>query len=79
MAQVKTLDDLREKMLEAFDDLMEGKIDIQQAMALSKISETVISGLKIKMQYAVLTNTKPNVPFIGNDILLPSKEVKKLK
>ncbi|HLX54454.1 MAG TPA: hypothetical protein VKR58_10960 [Aquella sp.] len=57
--------ELRDKVLQAFDDLEDGKIDINEASVISKLSETVISGLKSEMQYAILTNQEPHIPFYG--------------
>ena len=71
---------LRNRVLQAFDDLEEGKIDITQASVLSKLSETVISGLRSEMQYAILTGQKPVIEFYGegSGILMDKTSIKKL-
>lgn len=71
---------LRERMLQVFDDLDNGKIDIQHASTLAKVNETIISGLKAEMQYAILTNAEPHIPFFGEGSgrILENKEFKKL-
>lgn len=56
---------LRDRVLQAIEDLEDGKIDLSQASTIAKLSETVISGLKSEMQYAILTNSEPNIPFYG--------------
>lgn len=80
MAEIKTMQQLREKVLQAFDDLEEGKIDISEAATIAKLSETVISGLKSEMQYSILTNQTPQIPFYGEQsgLLLERKEFKKI-
>jgi len=80
MSETKTLKDLREKMIKVFDNLEDGKIDIQQASTLAKISETIISGLRSEMQYAILTGKEPNISFFGDNSinLLEKKNIKKL-
>lgn len=71
---------LREKVLQAIDDLENGKIDIAEAACISKLSETVISGLKSEMQYAVLTGQQPAIPFYGKEsgVTLDRSAIKKL-
>lgn len=80
MSSIKNMKDLRERVLQAFDDLEEGKIDIAQASCIAKLSETVISGLKSEMQYAILTDSQPFIPFYGEQTgkLLEKKNIKKL-
>lgn len=80
MSKIMNMQTLRERVLQAFEDLEDGKIDIDQASVISKLSETVISGLKSEMQYAVLTNQKPEIPFYGKGSgkLLEGKEYKKI-
>lgn len=72
--------ELRQKMLKAFEDLENGAIDITQASTLAKMSETIISGLKSEMQYAILTGTEPYISFYGesSEKLLDKKQLKKL-
>lgn len=71
---------LRDTVLQALTDLEDGKIDISQASTIAKMSETVISGLKSEMQYAVLTNQQPVIPFYGegSGIALEHDGIKKL-
>lgn len=80
MAKIKTMVQLRETVIKALEDLEEGKIDITQAAAIAKLSETIVSGLKSEMQYAILTNQKPVIAFYGEQsgIALDKKDIKKL-
>jgi hypothetical protein len=80
MSTIKTIQELRNKVLQAFMDLEDGKIDISQASTLAKLSETIISGLKSEMQYSILTNQKPEIPFFNqkSGIALEKTEFKKL-
>lgn len=80
MPKINNMKMLREKVLQAFDDLEEGKIDISHASTIAKLSETIISGLKSEMQYAILTNQQPKIAFYGEGtgILLEKKDIKKL-
>lgn len=80
MAKIKNMQQLREKVLQALDDLEDGKIEIHEAATIAKLSETVISGLKSEMQYAILTQQEPQIAFYGKTSgrLLNVKDVKKL-
>lgn len=71
---------LREKMLKAIEDFEEGKIDSVQLNVLAKASDSIISGLKSEMQYAILTNQQPYIAFYGEGSgkILDKKELKKL-
>ena len=65
MAKIQNMKQLRERVLQAIEDLEEGKIELSEASTIAKLSETVISGLKSEMQYAILTNQQPSIPFYG--------------
>jgi len=80
VSKIQTMQQLRQKVLQTIDDLEDGKIDIHEAATVAKLSETVISGLKSEMQYAVLTNSEPVIPFYGEPSgkLLDRKEIKKI-
>ncbi len=64
-AKIKNIDQLRDKVLEAFDQLSAGQIDTQEAGVIAKLSETIISGIKTQMDYARLTGSQPVLPFLG--------------
>lgn len=80
MAKITSMRVLRDKMLQVFDDLEDGKIDINQAMAFSKLNDSIINGLKSEIQYAIVTNQVPSIPFYGEGSgkVLDKKELKKL-
>jgi hypothetical protein len=80
MAKITTMKQLRERVIQAFEDLEEGKIDISHALTLGKLNETIVSGLKSEMQYEVLTNSIPVIPFFDGStmITLEQKDIKKL-
>lgn len=72
--------ELRDRVLQAFSDLEEGKIDIAQATTIAKLNETIISGLKSEMQYSILTGQTPIIPFynLETDVSIDYKKTKKL-
>lgn len=80
MSKITSMKLLRDRVLQAIDDLEDGKIDISETSCLAKLSETVISGLRSEMQYAILTQQQPEIPFFGegSGIFLDKKDIKKL-
>jgi hypothetical protein len=80
MAEIKNMQQLRDRVLKALEDLDKGKIELAEASTIAKLSETVISGLKSEMQYSILTNQQPQIPFYGkgSGIALDKSELKKL-
>lgn len=80
MAKIRSMSQLRERVLQTIDDLEDGKIELNEASTIAKLSETVISGLRSEMQYAILTHQEPYIPFYGQGSgkLLEGKDVKKL-
>ena len=80
MSKIKDINMLRERILNAVDDFEEGKIDKDHLLALSKENDSIISSLKSEMQYAILTNSEPNIPFYGESSgkTLEGKVIKKL-
>ncbi len=80
MTKITNMKQLRDTVLQAIEDLESGKIELAQASTIAKLSETVISGLKSEMQYAILTSSEPCIPFYGkpSGITLDHKAPKKL-
>lgn len=80
MSKITSMKQLRDRVLQSIEDLEDGKIELAEAATIAKLSETVISGLKSEMQYAILTNQEPCIPFYGEGSgkVLENKGVKKL-
>lgn len=81
MPTIQNMKMLRDKVLQTIDDLEDGKIELAEASTIAKLSETIISGLKSEMQYAILTNQEPCIPFYGEQsgkLLDTTREHKKL-
>ena len=79
MADIKNIQDLRKRVLEAFSQLENDEIDIHKAACLAKMSETIVSGLKSEMQYAILTGQKPSIEFYGEGSGIPLDNLKSIK
>lgn len=77
--KIKSIEGLRDYVLETFQKLSDGKIDISEASTIAKLSETVISGIKTQLEYARLTESMPHIPFLGNTIPGSAREIKQPK
>jgi hypothetical protein len=78
--KITNITQLRNRLLKVFEDLEDGNIDMAQAATFAKLNETIVSGLKSEMQYAILTNATPFIPFFeNNNYLIEPDETKLLK
>lgn len=66
--KIRNISQLRDKILEVFEQLYNHEIEIMEASVMAKLSETVISGLKTEMDYARLTNSTPHIPFLTDSV-----------
>lgn len=75
------MEELRNRVLSAFEQLENDEITVEKAGAISKLSETVVSGLRTEMQYAILTKQTPHLPFLDDKTnrIIEHEERKKLK
>ncbi len=64
--KIKSIDDLREYILDVMNDLKNKNIELDHASVAAKLSETVISGLKTQLEYARLLESAPKIEFMGN-------------
>lgn len=69
----KNISDLRDGLFEAMQMLKEGKLTVEQAKAISEMSQVVINSAKVEVDY-IKANNGGETPFleaIGNDNLPP--------
>jgi hypothetical protein len=67
MSKIKTITELRDAALEMIDKLSAGQVEINEAMALGKLCDTVISTVKTQLEFAKMVNEEPQIPFLGSD------------
>ena len=55
-------------------------IKIDKAFCIAKLSETITSGLRSEMQYAILTKKELHIPFYESNVgkVIDNKDYKKL-
>jgi len=61
---IKNVEQLRNMVIEAMENLVNGKMDVHDAATLAKGSETIMSSLKLQLSYANMIGEKPYIPFI---------------
>ena len=69
----KNISDLRDGLFEAMQMLKDGKLTVEQAKAISEMSQVVINSAKVEVDY-IRANNGGEMPFleaVGNDNLPP--------
>ncbi|WP_237173001.1 hypothetical protein [Paracandidimonas lactea] len=69
----KNISDLRDGLFEAMQMLKDGKLTVEQAKAISEMSQVVINAAKVEVDY-IKANNGGETPFleaVGNDNLPP--------
>jgi|TARA_R100000149_G_scaffold49432_1_gene20351 hypothetical protein len=69
----RNINDLREGLFDALDLLKKGELSVEQAKAVSEMSQVIINSAKVEVDY-IRANNGGETPFleaIGNDNLPP--------
>lgn len=59
-----TMTDLRNHLLETFDDVRNNAVPLDKAKEISSLAGKVINSAKVQVEYAVARKEKPRVPFM---------------
>lgn len=70
MAIPRNMTQLRDAVLESFQDLRLGKIDISTAMATCKMADSVVGTVKAELDYCKQTKQIPQIAFINQGSLI---------
>lgn len=76
MANAKDITDLRNQLLEAFDQLQKDPRRINQVQELSNTAGKIIGTLKTQLEYSMLRCEVPEIPFMGKTSGIPISSVK---
>lgn len=76
--KIKNIEQLREYVLEALEKLSDSKIDATEAGVIAKSAETIMSSLKLQLNYSGMLGDIPNIKFLqdchqGKPVLLGEK------
>jgi hypothetical protein len=79
MSQPKNITDLRNDLLESFEQVKKDPRRLAQAGELANTAGKIIQSLKVQLEYSILLNEEPNIPFMGELSGKPLSKVKLLK
>lgn len=66
MPKPRDINDLRDQLLDAFQQLKEDPRRLNQAAELANVAGKVLGTLKAQMEYSVLRGMEPDIPFMGS-------------
>ena len=61
---MKNVTELTTQLAELFADLKTGVVDVKVASEMNNTAGKIINAQKVLLEYAVLTKTTPDVPFL---------------
>ena len=65
MAAPKNITELRNELLESFDRVKKDPKRLAQAGELANTAGKIIASVKMQMEYSMMRNEEPDIPFIG--------------
>jgi hypothetical protein len=73
MAKPKDINELREQLLDAFDWVKADPRRANQVKEMANTAGKVIGTVKCQLEYALLRNEQPEIPFLGKTSGIPLK------
>lgn len=65
--KTRNIDDLREALFTALDGLRDGTVTVEQARAISEMSQTIINSAKVEVDYLRTRQDNGASRFLGGD------------
>lgn len=59
-----TITDIRNDLIEVFNGLRDGSIDIKDAVEINNTAGKIINSAKVQIAYSALRGEAPNIPFL---------------
>jgi hypothetical protein len=78
MAKPKDINELRDQLLTAFDDLMRDPRQFNRTKELSNAAGKVLGTLKAQMEYSMMKGEEPDIQFMGTTSGKPLRSGAKL-
>lgn len=63
MSKPTTMTELRDQLLDLFDGIGEGTVDLKVAKEKSNAAGKIIKSASVQLEYAVARNEIPDIPF----------------
>lgn len=57
--------DIRDSLIEVFDKLRDGDMDLKQAAEINNTAGKIINTAKVQLAYAALRGEQPVIPFLN--------------
>jgi hypothetical protein len=64
---MKTITELRQKLVSVFNQLEKGEIDIKQASEMNNTAGKIINTARAQLEYAKLRKESPKISFLKGD------------
>lgn len=65
MSAPKNITELRNELLESFDAIKKDPRRLAQAGELANTAGKIIASVKMQLEYSLLLNQEPDIPFMG--------------
>lgn len=76
---IKNINDLRRHAIGTIEKLERGDVDVSEVSVLSKLYDSVVSSLKVELQYAHLQGISPEIPFLEGEKMISHSNIKSIK
>jgi len=70
-----TITDIRDNLIEVFNGLRDGSIDIKDAVEINNTAGKIINSAKVQIAYSALRGEAPNIPFLQTAAIRKRKAV----
>lgn len=67
--------DIRDSLIEVFDKLRDGDMDLKQAAEINNTAGKIINTAKVQLAYAALRGEQPTIPFLNTATTSPTPQV----
>jgi hypothetical protein len=61
---MKNIADLRDELLDNFNNIKSGKLGVQEANAMTNTSGKILASVNTELKYAQLTGKQPKIKFL---------------
>ncbi len=67
--------DIRDSLIEVFDKLRDGDMDLKQAAEINNTAGKIINTAKVQLAYAALRGEQPVIPFLNTAVVSSSNQI----
>lgn len=78
MATPKNITELRNDLLESFEQVKKDPRRLAQAGELANTAGKIIASAKMQLEYSIMLGEEPNIPFLGEKTGVPLQDRRKL-